>query len=242
MNIGKIFSLQNIIILILSIILSLVLFKQCENNRIYEDNYIVLSDSINNYRDKIGNLYKEKESYILEIDNLKRINENLYAEVKNLKDNPTVVTQVITEFKFDTIIIDNVTETDTLNNKINTYKYADNFINMDITHILSNNKGKIEINNISSTANIYTSIIENKKTRRLSIISRSDNPYLTINNVNGGFLDINSSKTLTNYFKRENKWAITVQGGLGIVYDMQSQKLIGGPGFSVGVSRIIFQW
>ena len=77
-----------------------------------------MSDSINTYKNKVGDLYKEKDSYILEIDNLKKINENLYKEVKNLKDNPIVITEVITEFKFDTIMIDNSSKIDTLNNVI----------------------------------------------------------------------------------------------------------------------------
>ena len=43
--------------------------------------------------------YIAKNLYIQEIEDLKNQNEELYAEIKNLKDNPLVVTKIVTEYE-----------------------------------------------------------------------------------------------------------------------------------------------
>ena len=57
------------------------------------------------YKNKIGELYTERKTDILTIKELRSKNSELYAEVKNLKDNPIVITKVNTKTELKEIEI-----------------------------------------------------------------------------------------------------------------------------------------
>ncbi len=238
---NKIFT---IILSALCFVLCILLFKQCHIEKLLNENYVILTDSISTYENKIGELYKEKQSYIMDIDNLKKTNEDLYNEVKKLKDNPIVVTKVETVTKIDSIFIENKGKVDSLSNVINNYNYNDGYLTMNINHRLNTHdlSGQLNVDNILLRTNIYTNIVENKKDRTLHLLVKSDNPYIKINNLNGGFVDISKSKTLNNYYKRENKWSLTITAGLAGIYDLSDKKAGVGPGLMIGVSYNIVTW
>ena len=58
-------------------------------------------DTLTVYKNKVGELYAQQKIYIVEIEDLKKHNQELYNEVKNLKDHPIVVTKIktVTEYK-----------------------------------------------------------------------------------------------------------------------------------------------
>ena len=236
-------NVKNILICILLIIVSLMIFNKCSLEKELENNTVILTDSLYDYKNKLDEVYKQKELYITNIENLERINKELYDEVKNLKDNPIVITKTETIVKIDSVYIKSEPIIDSLNNNIiNNYQSKDDYLSMDITHRLANNEGLLSVNNILMQANLSHSIIEDKKTKKLSIITKSDNPYLMINDINGGFIGLDDSKTLKNHYKRDTRWALSVNGGYGITYDMKNNNMVVGPTMSFGVSYLIFKW
>ena len=232
---------KNVLIIILLIISSILYFKNVNIENKLETNQVILTDSLYEYKNKVNELYKEKEAYITNKKDLERINKELYDEIKKLKDNPIVITKIETVTKIDSIFIESKTEKDSLSDsKINNYNYIDDYISMNLTHKLNNNTGSLFVNNIKMNADITYSIIENKKTNKLSIITKSNNPYLNITDVNGGLINLQNSKTLEQYYRRDNKWNISINGGYGIVYDHVNGRFAVGPTLSIGVSYTLF--
>ena len=232
---------KNVLIIILLIVSSILYFKNVNIENKLETNQVILTDSLYEYKNKVNELYKEKEAYITNKKDLERINKELYDEIKKLKDNPIVITKIETVTKIDSIFIESKTEKDSLSNsKINNYNYIDDYISMNLTHKLNNNTGSLFVNNIKMNADITYSIIENKKTNKLSIITKSNNPYLNITDVNGGLINLQNSKTLEQYYRRDNKWNISINGGYGIVYDHVNGRFAVGPTLSIGVSYVLF--
>lgn len=229
---------KNVVIMILILITSIFSIKSCSLNNQLNDSYIILSDSVSYYTNKINDLYLEKNSYILDINNLKQINDDLYKEVKRLKDNPIVITKVETETIIDSIEIISKEYVYVNNESINYYDYSDNYLKMNITHSLKDNIGKLKIDNISMNSDIYTSIIE--KNDKLYLISRSSNPYLNITNIDGGLLSADNSKVITDYFNRHesffDKISIGITTGMTLLYDFDTKGVKGGLGLTFGIS------
>lgn len=232
------------IILILIFIIGFLIFQ---NNRYASElnyNNVILTDSISYYKNKANELYTQKESYIIENEDLRRINNDLKREYDNLKDNPIVITKVETKYEIKEVYIESdKTEIDSLNNIIsNFYNYNDNYLSLNASHKLNltDSVGRLDLTNIAMKSNIYTNIIERDK--RLYLISRSDNPYLTITNVDGGFIDLESSRVLNRFYKRENKWNIGVSGGLYAIYGLTNKKIDFGPGFGLSISYSFGTW
>ena len=229
---------KNVLIIILLVISCIFNIKSCSLNKELNDSYIILSDSISYYENKSKELFLEKETYILEIDDLKKINDELYSEVKKLKDNPIVVTQVKTETIIDSIEVESIKYIYVDNEHINYYNYKDDYLSMNIAHSLKNGNGKLTVDNISMMSDIYTSIIE--RDDNLYVISRSTNPYLNISNINGGLIDIDNSKVLSNYYKKHetffDKFSIGITSGITLLYDFNTQNVKGGLGMTLGLS------
>ena len=74
-------------------------YKNLKND--FNDIQNTAKDTLTVYKNKVSELYSQQKAYITEINDLKKSNSELYTEVKNLEDNPVVVTKVhtITEFK-----------------------------------------------------------------------------------------------------------------------------------------------
>lgn len=236
-------NVKNIIIILLLFLIGFLIIQ----NRVFEkqsiDNYIILNDSLNVYKNKNKELYKEKQSYILNIETLKESNKSLYDEYKKLKDNPIIITETKTEVIIKEIYIDkNESKIDSLNNIINSYNYKDNYLSLNATHTYNpiNNLGSLNINNINMKANIFTNIIE--KDKKLYLISRSDNPYLNITNIDGGFIDINDSKVLNKYYKKQNKWSIGISMGVYGIYGLSNKKFDFGPGVGLSLNYNFVSW
>lgn len=234
---------KTVLIVFFIIIIGFLLIKNDSLEKEYQENQIILIDSLRDYENRIGELYKQKDFYITTNKELEKINKQLYKEIKNLKDNPIIISNTETIIKIDSIFIKSENRIDSLNGDIiNNYKYNDNYISMLINHKLSHGIGTLNVTEISSTANITHSIIEDKNTKKLSIITKTDNPYLLINDVNGGFIDLNNSKTLEKYYKRKNTWSLSVSGGYAITYDISTQKIATGPSIMIGISKSLIQW
>lgn len=231
---------KNILILCLSFLVIFFSFKSCNLLNQLNDNYIILSDSLTTYKNKANELYVEKQSYITDIKNLKEINDNLYKEVKKLKDNPIVVTEIKTETIIDSIEIETIKYVYIDDIIMNKYHYNDEFINIDLSTStnIKNNKSTLYINSISMKSDIYTSLIE--KDDRLYLISRASNPYLHITDVNGGLLNIDDSKTIKKYLNSNKsfieRFSLGITSGITVLYDFTTQNTVGGLGLTIGLT------
>lgn len=171
-----------------------------------------LVDTVSDYKNKVGDLYKARETYLTTIKDLKQLNEDLHAEVKNLKEHPIVVTKVEYETKVETIYIkDSLEVIDDEKSYKSIFNYSDRWTNIDGFTMFDfvNRNSYTLFNNITFTGNFYYDIIE--KDKKLYTLVRSDNPYIQINNIESVILSPENSKIIKNHFRRP--WGI--MGGLG---------------------------
>lgn len=207
---------KNIFLLLLAIALIVlgILYRRSEKKiEFMNAQNIELQDTLIEYKNKAGELYTAKETYITTIKDLKQLNSDLSAEVKKLKDNPIVVTKVEYETKVETIYIkDSLEFSDDLKTYKSIFDYQDKWTSIDgFTYFdFRNMDSYTTINNISFTGNFYYDIIE--KDNKLYTAVRSDSPYLQINNIETAIISPNNSKILRQHFRRP--WGIS--GGIGV--------------------------
>ena len=179
--------------------------------------YVYVTDSIESYKNKLKEEYSAKQMIIAERDELKKTNAELYAEVKNLKDNPLVVTKTKVVFKTDTIVAssDSIVTPDILTNNLFWSANDRNFYDIKgVTSVKSDfSSFRTTVNNLYIPIGITTDIIE--KDGQLMFITKSDNPYVNITYMNGGFLNPTDSKVIKSHFPKK-RWGIGLQLGVGV--------------------------
>ena len=220
----KMFSDPKIFLLVVISIIAMWLYFDLKSTRNELDNIIVeKSDSLTAYENKIGELYQEIGTYITDVDNLRRSNTELYNEVKNLKENPIVVTKVVTEVVIeekpliDTVIV----EKDKPNDYTIRQTYSDNFLSLDLTTRF-NSKDLVSstiLNSAKIPSTFTLDLIESKK-GDLSFIVKSDNPYIEINNVNGAVISPEDSKAIKRRYN--DKWCVVA--GVGPAFTVVDNK------------------
>ena len=124
-------SFKNFIIVLLTI---LCLVGACSLYRTKKDlertkiELVESQDTTIIYKNKIGELYAARETYIADIKELKAANEELYKEWKNLKDHPIIVEKVQTVIKIDTVYTKDDVVVDTLSNIYTaTFNFTDKY-------------------------------------------------------------------------------------------------------------------
>lgn len=201
------------------------------------DNVIIeQKDTITMYQNKAGEWYSQKQTYITDLSNLKETNTQLANEVKQLKDNPIVVTKIVTK-----TIIKEIKVTDTLtaagpSQYTSPIKYTDKWCSIDGIGLFDIEKMTSEytFNTISFPNTLTLDLIENKK-GNLSFIAKSDNPYFQINNINGVVLSPESSTALKKRF--ETKWVLVAGFGATVTTFDNNVKIV--PGIQVTIGRKI---
>lgn len=209
----------------------------------YEYDIVVYNDSIFDYKNKYDQIYKANNLYVQDINNLKKQNNDLSNEVKSLKDNPIVITKVITETKIDSIVLKDTVKI--YNDSIcidwwynyNYSKYNTFSINGTTCYNNLTNKSNTILNNLSFNADLYLDIVE--KNDQLLILTKSNNPYLNFSNIEGAVISPSNSKVLKKYFKQK-KWNIGIYGGYGITFNNGS--LLYGPQLGIGIEYSLFSF
>lgn len=217
-----------IIICLLSILLIFSVSK-CISDKHYiesqsKHNITALTDSINYYKGKNGDLIAEKTVLVGDIDLLKQTNEDLYNKIKNMNvKNPDVIVDInstVDMGKKDTVFVN-----DTIYQNLY-YKHSFDFSNkyrkLDGNIYVYNDSTKLFINNDKVFVD-YTLAIKDGK-----IFVTSDNPYVQYNNING----------ITLPKPKQKKWGIGPAVSFG--YDPIQNK----PSFNLGisVSYHLLQW
>jgi hypothetical protein len=225
------------VVIVFSLIALIILsfkYKNLKND--FNDIQNTAQDTLIKYKNKVGELYSQQKTYITEIKDLKKSNSELYTEVKNLKDNPVVVTKVhtVTEFK-DKIIKDTV-NVDPSGNYTFNMNYKDQWVNLSgrSTFDISTMIGTAKFDSISFPNTITIDLIE--KNNQLSFIAKSDNPYCKINSLNGSILSPEKSSVIKKRF--DKKWAVVI--GVGPTISVYDSKIVVLPGLQVTIGRKLF--
>ena len=235
---------KNFFLVLFGILAIVFIFKFKTLNSRYEDSLNSISDTTTVYKNKVGELYHLNKSYIASEKELKSKNKELYDEIKNLKDNPLVVTKTEFVFSSDTIH----TNSDTVfvyvdsisNDRIiqSNFSYADKWTNIHGISAYNTNTNKFctDINSIEMYADLTTNFIERDK--RLYVITKSSNPYLQINNTEGVVVSPENSKLLKNRF--DKRWGVMVGVGPSFTIDDNKFKIL--PAIQVTLGYKIFSF
>ena len=183
------------------------------------------SDSLEVYKNKINDEYVAKDMYIQTVDQLKKENADLYAEVNNLKDHPIIVTKT----KIDSIVTDSV-----YNDLYWSAKETNGYY--DISGLTCVHRGfedfTTSINYMRIPVELTLDVIENEN--KFKIIGTSDNPYVSITDFNGAVIDPTTSDVLKNCFKQK-RWGVGPQVGVGVSRDLKFSPYIG-----IGIQYSVF--
>ena len=234
----KIFSdWKNILILTLAAVLLCTYFNYKRVSNDYQDTITEQVDTISSYKNKVGEMYSQIGTYISDIEKLKKINSDLYSEVKNLKDNPIIITKIetVTEIK-EIHVTDTLHKYDDFMYKFpfrysNQYAIISGECNFDTSELI----GSASFDKISFPNNITLSLIESNK-GQLSFIAKSDNPYCQINNMNGVVISPEDSKVIKKRF--DKPWVLVL--GVGGTVAVVDGKVAICPGIQLTFGRKIF--
>ena len=208
---------------VIAVVCALVFFFSWRSTKekldIAETEIIARNDSVSVYKNKNGELYAQVEGYITDVRELKALNRELYDEVKYLKDNPIVVTKIKTEVKIDTLVIRDTVEQIGADIYRSNFNYNDEWASINGQSVFDLNKWQSTtyINGINLKANMWFDVIEKNK-NDLAFIARTDNPYVSINNLSGAVVSPEQSKALKRRFQKP--WGIMVGiGGTATIYN-----------------------
>ena len=211
-------SFKNFIIVLLTI---LCLVGACSLYRTKKDlertkiELVESQDTTIIYKNKIGELYAARETYIADIKELKASYEELYKEWKNLKDHPIIIEKVETEIKRDTVYIKDDVVVDSLSNIYTAnFNFADSHCSISgaTTFDIPNKAASTSIYNIEFPATFTMNVIE--KNKKLYFLTKCDNPYVQINNIEGAIVSPEQSKVFKKRFNRP--WGVMIGVGPSI--------------------------
>ena len=255
---------QRNVLFIALVVLLVFMFRSCgENTNLeifkYEQNIASLKDSIRTYENKNGELVSEKTALITEKEGLKKYNDELSKEVKNLKDNPIIVKKVSVEIIHDTIYVDPEIDSSGIvynadsSIKVVPFKWSDstkydknNFRNIGGKYIVAVDTNMnvwsrdFVIINDEIGMSFTTGITENDDDR-VEIFVKSDYPNFKAVKIDGALFDPRESTVIKKFFPPK-RWGVGVFGGYGIYIDPSNFRAGTGITFGVGVSYDIFQW
>ena len=229
-------SWQNFLIFALILLGLFLYFKWRSAESEIEKIKIETTDSLTTYKNKIGELYSQRSTDVLTIKELRAKNTELYNEVKNLKDNPIVVTKIKYETKIKEIVMHDTAYIDTAGVYSFPMKYSDQWCRIDGRSTINTNTmtGTAKIDSLSIPNTITVDLIE--KNKQLSFIVKSDNPYCKINNVIGSVISPENSSVLKKRF--DKKWVVAAGIGPTLTYTNDKLKIV--PGIQITVGRKLF--
>ena len=242
-NFFKKFSFKDwlLFISIIGMIILYMLYNHAQDQLLYNRNSY--ADTLTVYKNKLGEAYTAKNTYVQTIKDLKKTNAELYEEVKNLKDNPIVIVKTKTEFKKDTVY----TQKDSINPVYHNDSLYYNLCwsaNQEKQYYSFNGITKVKydfsdfstlIKDMRVNTGITLDLIDDGK--QLRVITKSENPYINVNDINSVVIDPTKSKTLSKYFNRQH-FIVGPYVGYGI--GIHDNKLIATPTIGIGITYKIF--
>lgn len=212
-----------------------------------EGQVVIWNDSTYFYKNKYNEEYAAKNTYILKAEQLQAYNNELYKEYKSLKDNPIVITKTKVVIKLDTVYADTHDVTHdgdmiawTWDAKDSTYYKMSG---QSIAYLNNIDSTETIIDNLEMNANLTLDVIDNGE--QLSVIAKTDNPYMQLGDMQSVIIDPMNSPTLKNYYKPK-RWGLSLYlgGGLNIGYDLINKGVGINAGGSIGIAITydLIQW
>jgi len=241
------------LIIILSVLLLLV-FLEARMYRIRsEQQTVILQDSLTTYKNKAKEEYAAKNIYIQSAKELKKQNNELADEMKKLKDNPVVITKTkvvtkIVEVPMNSDSIGNSTAHHDTDSAGTTTSYKSLYWSRQETNNYYSISGRTDVRtdfgkfqttltSLEIPVNLTFDIIE--KDKQLQFIGRTDNPYVSIVDMNGAVIDPQKSKVLKKMFPQKH-WHIGIHGGYG--FGLHDNTIILTPQLSLGLTYSLFSF
>ena len=242
-NFFKKFSFKDwlLFISIIGMIILYMLYNHAQDQLLYNRNSY--ADTLTVYKNKLGEAYTAKNTYVQTVKDLKKTNAELYEEVKNLKDHSVVIVKTKTEFKKDTVY----TQKDSINPVYHNDSLYYNLCwsaNQEKQYYSFNGITKVKydfsdfstlIKDMKVNTGITLDLIDDGK--QLRVITKSENPYINVNDINSVVIDPTKSKTLSKYFNRQH-FIVGPYVGYGI--GIHDNKLITTPTIGIGITYKIF--
>lgn len=219
-----------VLIMIILFVWALTSMQRCSTMKLEyntaQNNIVALTDSIEYYETKTGELVAQKtmltgeikdlkESHAKELNNLynnlnsmKRKNAQMAAQIKGLIDNPVRDTV----WKYDSVLV--------VQSLVQPFQFKDKWRNLSGNITLNDNKMGLNIKEDQVFFD-YTIAIDDGL-----IYIKSDNPYVKYNQITA----------IQEQQKKPKRWNIGFQAGFGFQYGMFSKNVDAGPYLGVGVS------
>lgn len=207
---------------------------------------VIWNDSAYVYKNKYNEEYAAKNTYILKAEQLESYNEELYKEYKALKDNPIVITKTEIITRVDTVKT-TISDVEIQNDSIS-WNWNANDSNFYVINGVSGLNTKnmnpyTTINNLTFDTKLTLDVVDNGS--QLSVVAKSNNPYVTLSNMQSVVIDPLNSPTIKNMSKPK-RWGFgpSVSAGVYAGYDFTSGKVCIGVGGMVGFSihYDLIQW
>ena len=175
-----------------------------ELKSISESNIIAHNSEVKSYIDKYNRIVYEKESYIIQSNELRKLNDSLKTAIKGIK--PITIVKYKTEIKYDTV---EIVYDKPLSEKF-TVPFAYNKQWLKLSGISSDTGIKLNELTIPNEQNIIVGMKKNGLFREDSTYVRvvNSNPYIKSSSLEGMII-----KTNKNFFQR-NKFIIGIGAGL----------------------------
>lgn len=212
-----------------------------------EGQVVIWNDSAYIYKNKYNEEYAAKNTYILKANQLQEYNDKLYKEYKSLKDNPIVITKTEIVTKIDSVGTNthDATHGDDMvawawDAKDSTYYKMSG---QSIAYLNNIDSSETIIDNLEMNVNLTLDVIDNGK--QLSVIAKTDNPYMQLGDMQSVVIDPLNSPTLKNYYKPK-RWGLSLYlgAGLNVGYDLINKGIGVNAGGSIGIAITydLIQW
>ena len=230
---------KTITIIILLLLLGGLIWSLVKSNResnAWEHNYHAMQDSVHYYEAKNGELIAYRDALILdkkELQNYLNMSKDEIRELeKALQGALAMAGQIHTVIRYDTIkMTDSIYYVD--DSIFSKFKYDDQWTKLSGTTVITDSLTK------SSTSIEYIDIYTKLKigmTDSYKFYATSDNPHLTITNIESAVID-------ENMFKQDRKkWGLSVYVGVGANYGLIKKSFDLGPSVGVALTYDLLQW
>ena len=257
-----IIKIKDIIWVAIIVIISLFLMSQCKSNNkmereidILTNNTYALTDTLQHYHDKLGNIIAEKHALQLTQDEMKKTigelekkNTEYIAHINaslNLKD-----TVYVEKVVFKDVVVDTLTKTETGTihlEKNDDFNKSKRYLSADIPYKVSY-PSNLSIGNASFTLiqDIYVegTITRNNKTKETMLYLKSDYPGLTFNSGNG--IVATNGKQYDLEMRKRNGIGLAIGPSIGFYYDNPTRTLKPAFGLTLTIGYTFtpkrFQW
>lgn len=219
-----------IVILSIGMLIFYIMYRNTRHDLLY--NNVIYNDSLTIYKNKVNEDYVAKNTYVQTIKDLKKTNQELYEEIKNLEDNPLVIVKTKSEFIKDTIYAN----ADSIHHD-SLYYNLHWSVNGEQQYYSLNGRTRVKfdfsdfstlITDMRINTGITLDVIDDGQ--RFRVITKSDNPYINVNDINSVIIDPTQSQALKKYFNQK-KFVVGPYIGVGI-----DKNLRVGPQLGIGLT------